>query len=49
MLLLVRETRKQQHKTITVTIGKPIPWQQFDASKSATQWAQDVRAIVYNL
>lgn len=49
MLFLVRETRKQQHKTITVTIGKPISWQSFDASKSAMQWAQEVRAIVYNL
>lgn len=49
MLLLVRQTRSQQHKNITVTIGKPIPWQTFDASKSPYQWAQEVRATVYNL
>lgn len=49
MMFLVRETRSQQNKTITVTIGKPIPWQQFDTSKSAHQWAQHVRATVYNL
>lgn len=49
MLLLVRETRKQQHKTITVTIGKPIPWQSFDSTKTAYQWAQEVRKQVYEL
>ena len=49
MLLLVRQTRSQQHKTITVTIGKPISWQTFDASKTPYQWAQEVRATVYNL
>ena len=49
MLLLVRETRKQQHKTITVTIGKPIPWQSFDTTKTAYQWAQEVRKQVYEL
>ncbi len=49
MLLLVRETRKQSNKTITVTIGQPIPWQHFDASKSANDWAQEVRKLVYEL
>jgi putative hemolysin len=49
MLFLVRETRKQTNKTITVTIGKPIDWQQFDASKSANEWAQEVRKLVYEL
>lgn len=49
MLFLVRETRKQSNKTITVTIGKPIPWQYFDASKTANEWAQEVRKIVYEL
>lgn len=49
MLLLVRETRKQSNKTITVTIGEPISWQRFDASKSANEWAQEVRKIVYEL
>lgn len=49
MLLLVRETRKQSNKTIAVTIGKPISWQHFDASKSANEWAQEVRKSVYEL
>jgi hypothetical protein len=49
MLFLVRETRKQTNKTITVTIGKPIEWQRFDASKSANEWAQEVRKITYEL
>lgn len=49
MLFLVRETRKQTNKTITVTIGKPIAWQRFDASKSPNEWAQEVRKLVYEL
>ena len=49
MLFLVRETRKQQNKTITVTIGKPIPWQTFDATQTAYRWAQEVRKQVYEL
>lgn len=49
MLFLVRETRKQQNKTITITIGEPILWQSFDASKTAYQWAQEVRKKVYEL
>jgi putative hemolysin len=49
MLFLVRETRKQTNKTITVTIGKPIDWQRFDASKSPNEWAQEVRKLVYEL
>ncbi len=49
MLYLVDEMFKNRHKTFTVTIGKPIPWQTFDKSKTPTQWAQYVKDIVYNL
>lgn len=48
-LYLVDEMFKNKHKTFTVTIGKPIPWQTFDKSKTATQWAQYVKEIVYKL
>ena len=37
------------HKTFKVTIGKPIPWQTFDKSKTPTEWAQFVKDTVYAL
>ena len=49
MLFLVDEMYKNVHKTFRVAIGKPIPWQAFDKSKTATQWAQYVQDIVYKL
>lgn len=49
MLYLADEMLKNRHKTFTVTIGKPIPWQTFDHSKSPQQWAQYVQDIVYKL
>jgi putative hemolysin len=49
MLFLPDEMHKNLHKTFRVTIGKPIPWQTFDKSKSPAQWAQYVQDIVYNL
>lgn len=49
MLYLADEMLKNRHKTFTLTIGKPIPWQTFDKSKTPTQWAQVVRDVVYEL
>ena len=49
MLFLVDEMYKNVHKTFRVAIGKPIPWQTGDKSKTATQWAQYVQDIVYEL
>ena len=49
MLFLVDEMYKNVHKTFRIAIGKPIPWQTFDKSKTATQWAQYVQDIVYEL
>ena len=49
MLYLVDEMYKNVHKTFTVTIGKPIPWQTFDKSKTPAQWAQFVQDQVYEL
>lgn len=49
MLYLADEMFKNRHKNFKVTIGKPIPWQTFDKSKTPTQWAQYVKEIVYNL
>lgn len=49
MLYLADEMLKNRHKTFTLTIGKPIPWQTFDKSKTSAQWAQYVKDIVYEL
>lgn len=48
-LYLADEMFKNQHKTFHVTIGKPIPWQTFNRSKSPLQWAAYVKEIVYQL
>ncbi|MCD8210432.1 MAG: glycerol acyltransferase [Prevotella sp.] len=49
MLYLVDEMYKNRGKTFTITIGKPIPWQTFDKSKTPHEWAQYVEDIVYSL
>lgn len=49
MLYLVDELYKNQHKTFTIKIGKPIPYQHFTREKSATEWAALVRDIVYKI
>ena len=49
MLYLVDELFKNQHKTFEVHIGRPIPWQTFDRSRTAAQWAAYVQDIVYKL
>lgn len=49
MLYLSDEMFKNTNKQFKVTIGKPIPWQTFDKSKTPTEWAQHVKEIVYTL
>lgn len=49
MLFLPDEMYKGQHRTYTVTIGKPISISTFDKTKSHSDWAQWVREQVYNL
>ena len=49
MLYLSDEMFKNRNKKFKVTIGKPIPWQTFDKTKNATEWAQYVQDIVYAL
>ncbi|MDR3652415.1 MAG: 1-acyl-sn-glycerol-3-phosphate acyltransferase [Paludibacter sp.] len=49
MMYLVNELYKQRGKNFTIKIGKPIPWQTFDKSKSQTKWANWVREIVYSM
>ena len=49
MLFLVDEMFKNTGNTFTVKIGKPIPWQTFDKSKTPAQWAEYVQNKVYEL
>lgn len=49
MLYLADEMYKNRHKTFRVIIGKPIPWQTFDKSKTPSQWAEYVKEQVYAL
>ena len=49
MLYLSDEMFKNRNRRFKVTIGKPIPWQTFDKSRSAYEWAQEVKEIVYSL
>ncbi|MEO8146243.1 MAG: 1-acyl-sn-glycerol-3-phosphate acyltransferase, partial [Bacteroidia bacterium] len=47
MLYLVDEMYRQHDKTITVTFGKPLPWQLFDESITDADWAHRVKEHVY--
>ena len=49
MIYLVDEMYRNVGKTFEVRIGKPIPWQTFDKSKSPMEWAQFVQDQVYQL
>lgn len=49
MLFLADEMYKNRHKSFTIKIGKPIPWQTFDRTKKPAEWAQYVQDIVYHL
>ena len=49
MLYLADEFFKQRGVHFVVKIGKPIPWQTFDKSKSQHQWADWVKGLVYEM
>lgn len=49
MLYLADEMFKQKGKEIMLTFGMPIPWQTFDKSKSALDWADWVKSKSYEL
>jgi len=49
MLFLVDEMYRNVHKSFTVKIGKPIPWQTFNKSKTPMEWAKIVEDKVYEL
>jgi len=49
MLYLADEMFKQRGNHFTLKIGKPIPWQHFDKTKSHTQWAEHLKDLVYKM
>jgi len=49
IILLPREMHKQRNSTVTMNIGKAIPWQTFTSEKTQNEWAQQLRETVYKL
>ncbi len=49
MLFLVDEMYKNRNKTFRISIGKPIPWQSLDKSKTPMEWAKTIQDTVYSL
>lgn len=49
MIFLVDEMYRNVGKHFTIHIGKPIPWQTFDRSRTPAQWATWVEDAVYEL
>ena len=49
MLFLVDEMFKQRGQTITLTIGKPIPYTTFDKTKTPMDWAEWVKKETYKM
>lgn len=47
MIFLVDEMYRNRHNSFRVVIGKPIPWQTFDKSRTPRQWAVYVEDLVY--
>lgn len=47
MLFLVDEMYENVGKNFRVVVGKPIPWQTFDKSKTPMEWAKFVEDKVY--
>jgi putative hemolysin len=48
-VLLPREMMNQRNSTVTLTIGKPIPYTLFTKEKTQQEWAQYVKDLVYKL
>lgn len=49
MLYLADEMFRQKDKEISLVFGQRIPWQTFDKSRSAAEWAEWVNAKTYEL
>jgi len=49
MFYLADEMFSQRGKKVVIHIGKPISYQYFDQSKSESEWAAEVKEIVYQM
>ena len=49
MAFLVNEFFKQRNKKLTISFGKPIPYQSFDRRFTDAQWAEKLRTFSYQL
>ena len=49
MAFLVDEFFKQRNKKLTISFGKPIPYQTFDQRFTDAQWAEKLRTFSYQL
>jgi putative hemolysin len=49
MLYLADEMFRQKNKEISLVFGKTIPWETFDKSRSAPEWADWVKSKSYEL
>ena len=49
MAFLVDEFFKQRNKQLTITFGKPIPYQTFDSRFTDAEWAEKLRKFSYQL
>ncbi len=49
MAFLVDEMFKQRNKSLTITFGRPIPYQVFDHRFTDAQWAEKLRTFSYQL
>lgn len=49
LIYLPGEMFKNKNQTFRITVGKPISWRSLDKSKSPTEWAAEIKQIVYGL
>ena len=49
MLFLPDEMFRQKEKEITLVFGKTVPWQTFDKSRTANEWAEWMKKKSYDL
>ena len=49
LIWLPSEMLKCENKTFTIYVGKPVPWQTFDRSRSLSEWAAELKEQVYRL
>lgn len=49
MLYLADEMFSQRGKELVLVFGKPVPWQTFDKTRSASGWAAYMKEKAYNL